>query len=311
MILLAYGEDSYRKDARLNEIIESGKELYGSINIRYYDEKISFAELSNEIYAIPFLSKKRLLIGKDILASKNSDLLEKISQILKDIPETTDMVFKESEPPDQRKTLFKSLKQHGKVENFEPLKPYETIKWIKDKVKKYSGSIEDSAAQTLFQYCSNDLFRLENEITKLLNYDMNIKKEAVQELVKPEYSDSIFELMDAISEKKAETAIKILNRFFENNENEQYIVAMLARQIKNLLIIKNLKENNATEAEILKSTKLHPFVVKKTLQQSRNFTVEELKELHKRLFEVDIKLKSDNIDSKIILTNFVFAIMKK
>ena len=310
MILLITGTDPYQKNTRLNEIMKLGENLYDSLNIKYVDEKTPFSDLYSEVFAMPFLSKKRLLIGKNILSSKNSAFLEKVSEILENVPQTTDLVFIEDDAPDQRKTLFKSIKTLGKIEIYNPLKQYEVLKWIKNTIKNMKGTIDEPSTQMLFLYCGNDLFRLENEISKLLNYDKNITRSAIENLVKPEFSNSIFELMDAISEKKAQKAVAILNQFFKNNENELYITSMLVRQIKNLLIIKSLKDKNLTETEIVKTLKLHPFVIKKTLFQCKNFSIDELKALHTKLLKLDLELKTNTLDPKLILTNFIFEVIK-
>src|SRR5680860_1315507 len=56
--------------------------------------------------------------------------------------------------------------------------------------------------------------------------------------------------------------------------SEEYLIAMLVRQFKILLRLKEAKDSGQKADEIASSLKLHPYVVKKGLSQINNFTFE-------------------------------------
>jgi len=305
MIYLFYGEDKYRLNKRLATILTSHQGSAGDMNISKISEKYDFAMIRSEAESLPFLSDKRLLIVRNVLKAKDKTLLEKLSKWLPSAPVSTDIVFIEDDAPDQRLALYKSLVKNGKVEAFSELKSFEAINWIKDEVGTREATIDANAASLLQAYCGSDLTRLTNELDKLVNYNKHVTKATVENMVDAGFFNTIFELTDALSEKRPKRALDILTRTLESGENEIYLVTMLARQVRNLLIVKDLADHRLSEGEIVGKTHLHPFVIKKSLSQSRNFTKNQLLTLHGKLAELDLTLKSTSTDPKALLQKFV------
>ena len=305
MIYLFYGEDRYRLAEELQNILTAHRGAAGDVNITQITEKYDFGQIKNEAESLPFLSDKRLLIIRNLLKNKDKTLLENISKWLVNAPSSTDIVFVEDEIPDQRTTMYKALVKYGAVKEFTELKTFEAISWIKQRVTTKGATIDADAATLLQTYCGSDLARLSNEIDKLTNYDQHITKTTIEKLVDAGFFNTIFELTDAISEKKSKRAIEILSRSLSAGENEIYLISMLARQIRNLIIVKDLSDHRLSEGEIVRKTKMHPYVVKKTLSQSRNFTQNQLLTLHGSLIELDLSLKSTSVDPKLLLQKFI------
>lgn len=305
MIYLFYGEDKYRLNARLREILDAHLGDAGDINISQINEKYDFSVIRSEAESLPFLSDKRLLIVRNVLRSKDKTLLENLSKWLVGATISNDLVFVEDEAPDQRTALYKALAKIGKVEIFAELKSFEAVNWIKKQVTVAGATIDQDAATLLQLYCGSDLYRLSNEIDKLANYDKHITKQSVEKLVDAGFFNTIFELTDALSDKKPKRALDILTKTLDSGANEIYLVTMLARQIRNLLIVKDLSDHRISESEIVGKTKLHPFVVKKSLGQSRNFTKNQLLVLHSSLVELDYAMKSTTNDPRTLLQKFV------
>jgi DNA polymerase-3 subunit delta len=302
MIYLIYGEDEYRLSERLKSLLKNGDE----INTTTFESWADFAMIKNEADTLPFLSEKKIMVLKDILSSKNKELISKIEEWLPLVGETTDLIFVEKKV-DQRLNVIKNIQKHGKVEAFENLKPFELAGWIEKTVKESGGQISRSTAEKLGMMIGNDLIRLENEIKKLITYNPQISDENIDLLVKSEFSQSIFGLMDAVSEKNAKKSLKLLDEFLGNEENEIYLLSMFARQVRNLMIVKDLSIKGKSESEIAKITGFHPFVIKKTLAQTKNFKQDKLIRMHEQLLKADIELKNNNIEPKVILSRLILT----
>ncbi len=72
---------------------------------------------------------------------------------------------------------------------------------------------------------------------------------------------------------------------------------MISYQFRNILVIKDLLE----KGKPLSNSKLHPFVVKKSYQQAQQFSFGELKKIYRKIFEVDYKIKTGQIESQMAL----------
>jgi DNA polymerase III subunit delta len=153
----------------------------------------------------------------------------------------------------------------------------------------------------LISKTGNDLWRLNNEINKLIaaaNGEI-IDKDLISQLVKGDIEENIFALTDALVSKNNGLSLRLLEEQLAAGLSEEYILSMLQRQIKLMLEIKKLQTNNIIqERAIATALKVHPFVAKKNLQQSKNFSQLELEKYWWSLLELDFNNKQGQADIK-------------
>lgn len=317
MILFFFGPDNYR----LKQKVKALKEKFissslGDTNLAVLDGKtLTYDIFMRQVLALPFLSKKRLVIVENLLISKrkstktsepvkDDDKLEKIIALLKKIPETTVLVFVEEGNPDKRTALYKKLNQKGQAQEFELLEEDQLKRWIKKEVESRGGSIEAPAVNLLVEYIGNDLWRLSSELDKLTAYSKQLTAENIETLVKSKTESDIFKLVDAIGSKNLKSALLELQNLEENGEHDLYILTMIVYQYRNLLTIKDYMEryNNSDHWAMSKKLGMHPFVVQKTMYQAKNYSIEDLKENYKKLADFDLAIKTGKIESRTALT---------
>lgn len=195
--------------------------------------------------------------------------------------------------------LFRFLKTKAKSQEFEPLKGPQLKNWIKNYVSQQKGNIEAKAIDRLIEYVGNDLWRMSNEINKLILFKMGdqISVEDVELLVKPEIDLNIFEMVDALGQKNKSKVLKIFNQFLEKREDEGYLLSMFIYQIRNLIKVK-------AGGRLV----MHPFVAKKSRQQARNFSFEDLKKIYHQLLTIDFEIKTGKTDPKTAIELFVVGL---
>jgi len=66
-------------------------------------------------------------------------------------------------------------------------------------------------------------------------------------------------------------------------------------------MIKDLTEKHYPYSSILKISKLHPFVLKKSWYLVNKFTLPELKKIYQKIFQVDLAIKTGKINPEIAL----------
>jgi len=315
MIIFLYGQDVYRSRQKLNEIIESYRKIHKSgLNLKYVDgEDFNFEDIKNESQTVSMFEEKKLIIFKNSLANlKNED---KALDFIKKLNNSKDIVvIYEEKEADQRLSLVKFLKKEGKAQEFEPLEGQGLKKWVKNKIENQGIKIEPAAMETLINYVGNDLWWMTNEIEKLANFKRGKKIETtdVELLVKPRIEPEIFKTIDAIAFKNLwsgkKQALKLLHEHLEKGDHPLYLLSMINYQFRNLLIIKDLIEKNQPYYSILKTTKMHPFVVKKTYEQANKFTFQELKKIYQKIFQVDLSIKTGKIDPTTALDFLIVSI---
>ena len=71
---------------------------------------------------------------------------------------------------------------------------------------------------------------------------------------------------------------------------------MVANQFRLMLQVKILSNNGLSESDIDKSLKVHPYRVKLALQKSKDLSIEKLSNYLLELSDLDLNIKSGNID---------------
>ena len=299
MVIFFYGQDSYRLSGQIKKLKEKFiSASLGDTNLAVLDSKtLTYDEYIRQILAMPFLSKTRLVIINDIL-SATKDLQEKIGEVLSKVPSSTVLLFTETKP-DKRLSLFKKLLKVDKVQEFPVLAENQIKSWLKKTVWEKHGEIDIDSINLLFDKVGPDLWRLENEINKLIAYQKKISAENIELLVQAQVDQDIFRLVDALGQKNFKTALKETTRLEQTNGNEFYIFSMIVYQYRNLLIVKDLEKRGIRNAwAIAKASGLNPYVVQKTLAQTPRFTFLELKNAYATLLDFDGRLKTGKIEGK-------------
>lgn len=317
MYFLLYGPDTYRSRRKLNEIKEKfGQKNMAEINLNIIDgTKTNLEEIDKTCQPLPFLAEKRMVIIENLLSGhKSKDLKDKVANYLKKIPDYTIVVFYESEEIDEKLELFKKLIKEKNSQKFNLLSGIQLERWIKNETEKWGGKIEPAAIKWLTLAIGNNLWRMENEIKKLVLYKNKnvITVGDAKKLITPEIEINIFNLIDALGQKNLQKALTETKNMRKKGENEIYIFSMIVYQIRNLILIKNLltKKPNLSPLVISKKTSLHPFVIKKTILQAKNFTLEKLKNIYQKLADFDIAIKTGKMEPETALNLLIIEITK-
>ena len=211
-------------------------------------------------------------------------------------------------PPND--AFFKFLKKEAKSQEFNLLEREKLKTWIKKKFKNYQSEITPEALDKLIDFVGNDLWQISNEIKKLVSFKNGKKIEIkdIELLVKPNIETDVFETIEAISLKNKKKAISLIHQHLEKGDAPLYLLSMISFQFRNLLIIKDLIEKRKPYYSIIKLSKLHPFVVRKSYQQANKFSLQELKKIYQKILQVDLSIKTGRVEAETALDLFITTI---
>lgn len=311
MIIFLYGPDSYRSRKKLGEIIDHYKESNKSgLNLVYLDaSQTDFEDFYNNFKVSSMFSEKKLIIISNLFSKKvfQEGFLDNLKSIesLKDA-----VVVYQEDFVDERTKIFKTLKKECKSQEFKLLDSKNLRAWAEEEFQKNKSKINVDAMNTLLMYAGNNLWSLSNEIKKLSDFKQGsvIRKEDVELQVKPRIEVDIFKTIDSLADKDKKTAFLLLKKHLNNGDNAIYLFSMLAYQFRNLLVVKELADSGLMYNSIVKKSGLHPFVVKKNYFQARNFNMEELKRIYKKIFQIDLEIKTGRVEPETALDLLVSSI---
>ena len=299
MIIFLYGPDTYRSRQKLNEIIEHYKKVHKSgLNLKYFDlQKSSYQDFKDEIQQVSMFKEKKLLVLKNIFS--NPDFKIKFLEQGKNFVKSDDIILiYEENKISESDSFSKFLKKEGKSQEFKLLEDYRLKNWVKKEFDNCQTEIDSKALGRLIDYVGNNLWQMANEIKKLVSYKKKGKIEVadIKLLVRPKIETDIFKTIDALAEKKKNLALNLIHNHLEKGDTPLYLLAMINFQFRNLLVIKDLIEKNTPYSRIINQSNLHPFIVKKSFQQAKRFTLPQLKKIYQKIFEADLAIKTGKIE---------------
>jgi DNA polymerase-3 subunit delta len=294
MIILLYGEDTYRSRKKLAEITEEHKSKHKSgLNLRYVDGKsANFDDLRSEMFEISMFREKKLIVLTD--AAANAKFKEAFLEKGKQLADSENvLILYERQGMLKKDKLVSFIEKHGQVQEFLPLSGASLKKWTKEEFKKLGREIDEDALDLLLEFVAGDLWQMSNEIAKLSGYaPLRVKKEDVSAMVKPKAEVNIFETIDAIAVRDKKKAVDLLKNHIEKGDSPIYLLAMIASQMRNIISVKGLNGANPG---------MNPFVARKSVQQAKNFSLEDLKRIYGRISQLDTEIKVGKIDPDIVL----------
>ena len=157
MLLLLYGEESFLKLRKLQEI----KERYVSLHkekfyLRTFDcsQEKDTSEILQEIRGTSLFKEKKLIVLEKPFSSK--DIKEKLLEYKDELLNTAQtLVFCEEGEVGEKDALFLFLKTHGKIQKFSPLAERRLSAWIQDEFLRYGGKPSFQVYQVIYYQSSS------------------------------------------------------------------------------------------------------------------------------------------------------------
>lgn len=324
---ILHGTDEMRREQEVNKLRAlMGGTPDGEMNISTFDGEVASPdEVLNAVASYPFLADKRLVIVKDLIAvltrkgagETGKRGVELLSRELPALPDWSRLVLVERVELSASNPLIKLARDSANGYEKAFTVPKDTSNWIMARAREaYEAEIDPRAAHALATVTGADLRAAENEIIKLVSYTGGERPitEADVALLTPYVAEAnIFNMVDAIASGQGEAALRLMHQIIDANPRDGAfgLYGMIIRQFRLLLIAKEhlmLSNNRAGLAEAL-GTK-SSFVVDKTADQSRRFTLEQLEAIYHMLAETDLKIKTGRIDPVLALDLLVAGIAR-
>lgn len=328
MIHLLYGDDELTIAETLSSIKRDAEPSdVGDLNTTVFEgREVSFAELSATCDTVPFLSERRLVIVQGLLttfelkpaaqsrskrttnraSSPKLGEWDALAGYLTRIPNTTSLVFVE-EKLSRRNPLLVAIYSNVTPRMFAAPNPGTLRQWIRNRCSAEGIDIEPEAINVLADTVGGDLRTIVSELQKLSTYRFGeaISRKDVDALVSYTRESNIFAAVDAVMERRPASAIELMHSLQQAGRPVTYILTMLARQIRLLIIAKELTANSIAIADIGKRLGLTGFPLRKTLSQESKLTQEQLVTMHRKLLEADLSIKREGIPEDVALDMLV------
>ena len=260
---------------------------------------------------VPFLASKRLVIVEGLLSlfdgrrpsrrgrraqDADSEWLT-LADFVPDMPPSTDLVLLDG-AVNRGNSLLAKLSPLGEVTEFPALRGARLNRWIQDRAAAAGCAISGEGVRLLAELVGGNLWTLNSEIEKLSLFCNGRRAEAedVRLLVPFANEVNVFNAVDAVMERRFSDALRAMRRLMEGGATGTYIVAMVARQVRLLLLAKDLEDSGVPQSQM--GTRLgvtSDWVLGKVREQANRYSATGLETLHRGLLETDLAIKTGRI----------------
>ncbi|MXV80374.1 MAG: DNA polymerase III subunit delta [Chloroflexi bacterium] len=283
-VYLFYGEDRF---ARLEAVAALRREhdADGALvnnSVSFDGARLSLAELGAAVAAAPFLGGVRWVRVDGICArfgvprrgGRQLGEWDGLPEVLEQIPATTILVFVEDElrPGNPMLQLIEPL---ADTREFARLKPEEALEWLRGEVRRRGLHLTRSAAQTLVERAGGDRGSLTQAVDKLSLYagDANVDETIVEAMVPATRSVSIFNLVDAVAERRLADAMRALDGVRAEGEPEARIIQMLARTFRQIVVTREVIDRGGSNDEIQQAAGANfAWLARRLRRQAQSYT---------------------------------------
>ena len=308
MIYLLFGTLDALINDYINKIIK--KENIADINISKYNEDDLIANIIEDASTISlFDDKKVIIINNELLfSSKKSIDTTELEKYIENYNPNTILIFTVfSDTVDTRRKLYKIIKEKGKVEEFNK------ITNINSYVKKlFDGyNISYNTINLFIKRVGNDLNSLSNEAEKIKIYkidDKIITDKDIIDCTHEKIDINIFKFIDNIINKNKKESITTYKEMLKVGEEPIKIIVMLANQFRLMYQAKILTSKGYTEEDIANLLHSKKYPVHLAIEKGYRYTSDTLLKYLEELADLDIKIKSGEIDKNLALELFLLRI---
>ncbi len=300
-VYLFHGEDRF---ARLEAVAALRREhdsdgALSNNSIAFDGARVSLGELAAAVSAAPFLGGVRWVrvdglcgrFGFQPGGRRGRQLgdWDGLADVLQQLPPTTVLVFVEDELR-RGNPMLQIIQPLADVREFARLKPEEAIEWLRGEVRRRGLHMTRNAAQTLVDRAGGDRGALTQAVDKLSLYagDANVDETIVEAMVPAVRSVSIFNLVDAVAERRLADAMRVLDGVRADGEAETRIIQMLARTYRQIVIAREVLDHGGSNEDLQAALKTKmAWLARRVRRQAQAYTQASADAALARLLEAD------------------------
>ena len=322
-----FGVESFFLREKIKEIAKI-HEMEEHDIIKYNMLDTTLDEIIQDASNMSLFSLKKMIICYDctfLIAKKNEHEEEDLEDILTEKedqksdslihyishpnPDTILVLVMESAKLDERKKIVKLLRKQATVIEFPKLTNEQLFDYVKQLLDQKKKRMKPDAIRQLIEKTSGNVSIIQTEIEKLVLYKEQVEEITINDinlLVRKVESDNVFDLADAMIQKKTQDVLSIYHELLDSNQEPIMILVFLANQFRLFYQTKILKEEGYSVQAIAGILGVHWYRIK--LASEMNISTTKLLGYLEELADLDYGIKSGTINKELGLELFLIKI---
>jgi DNA polymerase-3 subunit delta len=289
----------------LRKVILAGADPQNAF-IEFPPQNADVRVILDELRTKAFLSPRKLVLMRDA-----DSFLERNAKILSEAfqqPPTAGVLVVTVRKLDSDKPAAKLVKKHACIVACGRLYEDRMPGWITVRGRKYGKRIAFAAAQRLVGAVGADLQRVDNELRKLVIYVGDrpaIEAPDVEALVGVDRSRTVFELADAVGQKRLPYALRVARHLLDGGERPPGLISQIHRHFKRILAAKELLAQGQPDDAVAGAIRMPPRFFSDFKRQVNLFSPQAIDRVLQSLLDADLAGKTSTMDDEALLTTLI------
>ena len=327
-VYLIYGTEDYLIDKAWEALKGSVVTAFPEMNYTLIEGEDAKPDIVSAVcQTFPFGSEKRLVVVRNLGALKNrghkaaegeeeagssaSEDTKAYVDIIDGLSESTCLALITYGAADKRKKLFNEVKKQGAIYEFNKVEKNDLSTWIKGLLNKaekkippkeldyfihLSGYLDKNSGKTLY-----DIENALNKLVAFMGEVQSVNRAHIEAVMPRNVEHDIFKLINACSERNISGSLVAFNDLLIEGESPLGILAMLSKQIKNIIGVAELHEGGYDSRRISEKLKIHEYTVKLGIKYCTSIKRNRLIGAINRCLKAETDIKSGKMNEKLAL----------
>lgn len=248
---------------------------------------------------LPMLSDYRLTIVQDLAllqSGKAKDEAQESAALcdyLSRVPQTSCLLF-DVAAVDKRKKLAQALLKLPGAVSFDALDDAHLARWMNQTLSPLGKKMDKTACETLAFVSGRDLTLLSGELEKLAAYvgsREQITPEDIERIATHTAECTVFSMVDALSEGRAQEAFTLLNTLIQGGEQRIGILALITRHCRQMMYLREMQAARMPQGDIARALGVPPFAIARLSRQAGRRSLAQLRALLEQCVQADYDIK--------------------
>lgn len=306
-LLLLYGEESFFLEqtlARLRELIPLDARDFNYQIFR--GREIRAVAILDTASTLPVFSARRLVLVREVEDAPAAELEALLPYLHDPAPETL-LVFT-AEKIDGRRKFYQEFRKRGEMVEYRRLYENQIPAFVREQAKGAGFSFTEDGLALFCRRVGTGLQEVHGELVKLFSYlggKRLVDAKEVAAVVSDTRVDSIFDLTNAIGQKKTGEALRLLGRLLGEGVVPLVVLTMLTRHFRQLWMARELLDQKEPAREIARRIGANPYFLDGLLGQARQFAPAGYRRAMELFLVTDLALKSSGAHPSVLLEKLV------
>ena len=268
---------------------------------------------------LPMMSDYRLVIVRDCALAQSGKAKDEakesaaLCEYLPRVPQTTCLLFDLGDGVDKRKKLSQALMKLPGAVSFDALDDAQLARWMGQTLRPLGKKMDRAACEALAFTSGRDLTMLSGELQKLAAYvgeRAEITAQDVEQVATHTAECTVFAMVDAITERRAQQAFELLGVLLQGGEQRIGILAMITRQYRQMMHLCALLRERVPQAQQAKLLGVPPFALTRLTRQVGKRTYDALRACVEACVQADYDIKRGALREEAALERLMLYLLE-